>query len=106
MEKEKLYMPQGLNTNKEFLKGLEYNSFGIMGIIILFLNIPNVIITIFLKKPIIFTIWYITLTCMFSYMVCIKDNSNISVFDMFGFFIKFIRTQKKYEYISKDEMRS
>lgn len=104
IKKEKLYIPQGLNTNKEFMKGLEFKSLGISLIIILILNIPNILITIFFNKTSFFFIFYLTISGILSIGLVIKDN-NLSILDIIGFFIKFINSQKKYEYISKDEWR-
>lgn len=103
MDENKLYMPQGLNVNKEFMKGLENKSIITMFIIIIILNIPNIILSLFFIKAVQFPVFYLTISVMIGYMLVVKDSSNISVLDILGFFIKFISTQKKYEYILKDE---
>lgn len=103
MDENKLYMPQGLNTNKEFMKGLENKAIITMFIIIIILNIPNIILSLFFIKAVQFPVFYLTISVMIGYMLVVKDSSNISVLDILGFFIKFISTQKKYEYILKDE---
>ena len=99
IKKEKLYIPHGLNTNKEFMKGLEFKA-----LIVAILNIPNILITIIFKKTVFFFIFYLTVTGILSVGLVVKDN-NVSVLDILGFFIKFINSQKKYEYIAKDEWR-
>lgn len=104
IKKEKLYIPHGLNTNKEFMKGLEFKALGIALIIAVILNIPNILITIIFKKTVFFFIFYLTVTGILSVGLVVKDN-NVSVLDILGFFIKFINSQKKYEYIAKDEWR-
>lgn len=103
-EKEKLYIPQGLSTSKEIFKGLDQKSLIVMAIIFLTLNIPNLIITIFMRQP-LFTVFYMTITFMLSAMLVVKDNTGVNVLDILGFFIRFIKTQKKYEYVQKDEWR-
>lgn len=75
-----------------------------MAIIFLTLNIPNLIITIFMRQP-LFTVFYMTITFMLSAMLVVKDNTGVNVLDILGFFIRFIKTQKKYEYVQKDEWR-
>lgn len=101
-EKEKLYIPQGLNTNKEFLKGLETKSIFLAFTIIAFINIPNLILSIFFIRQILFFITYMTISSIFAFLLVIKEN-NLSILDILMFFFKYLKTQKKYEYIAKDE---
>ncbi len=103
-EKEKLYMPQGLNTNKEIIRGLEKESIGTLLMLFFLFNIINIIITIFIRN-ITFAVLYITISAMVSYMLVVKDNTGISVLDIIGFFFRFMNTQKKYSYMQKNEWR-
>lgn len=103
-EKIKLYIPQGLNTNKELFKGIDQKSLITMAIIFIGLNIPNVLLSIFIRKP-LFTVLYLSISFMLSAMLVVKDGSGVNVLDILGFFIRFLKTQKKYEYLQKDEWR-
>ncbi|TRW28064.1 hypothetical protein FL857_03470 [Criibacterium bergeronii] len=104
-EKIKLYIPQGLNTNKELFKGIDQKSLITMAIIFIGLNIPNVLLSIFIIKKPLFTVFYLSICFMLSAMLVVKDSSGVNVLDILGFFIRFLKTQKRYEYLQKDEWR-
>lgn len=101
-EKERLYIPQGLNTNKEFLQGFEFKALPTMLIIFVMLNVPNIIITIVIKN-ILFCIFYLTISFIFSAMLIMKDSAGTSMLDIIIFFIKYSKSQKEYKYISEKE---
>lgn len=97
MEKDKLYIPQGLKVEKEIFQGFSKKEMTRAFIISLIIMSINALIYLFTKNTLRFII--ITLSGITaSVMITQKDRSNISVFDQVKFMVKFHKSQKYYPY--------
>lgn len=97
MEKDKLYIPQGLKVEKEIFQGFSKKEMTRAFIICLITMAVNALIYLFTKNTMRFII--ITLSGITaSIMVTQKDRSNISVFDQVRFMIRYHKSQKYYPY--------
>ncbi|HEX2925670.1 MAG TPA: hypothetical protein VHP38_05360 [Ruminiclostridium sp.] len=103
--RDTLYIPAGLKTQKEIYSGFGKNELwqAIIGILVIggldaffsllvFKNIPVFVILLLLG--------------IFVSVMCVqKDVTNLSVLDMVENLYKYMRSQKKYYYKSLDEWR-
>lgn len=97
-EKEnKLYIPQGLKLRVEIFEGFGKEELGRAIIAIIFGGLLDVIFYLWTKsitKSMIFII-----TVVAGSIICLtKDNTNTSVVDQAKFWIRFLKSQKKYKY--------
>ena len=97
MEKDNLYIPQGLKVDKEIFDGFGKKEMIRAMIIFAILMGVDLVILLFKRSIIVFMI-IVLVSASASIMITQKDRSNISVFDQVKYMIKFHKSQKYYKY--------
>jgi hypothetical protein len=98
MEQEKLYIPYGLKTNKEYFPGFGNKQMRQSVIGTLCFAMPGGLIYSITGALAVF-ILLIIVGIIGSIMFTIRDHNNISVIDQIGTLIKFKKSQQVFKYV-------
>lgn len=97
MEKDNLYIPQGLKVDKEIFDGFGKKEMIRAVTIFSILMMIDGVVYLFKKNIIIFIITML-ISASASIMMTQKDKSNISAYDQIKYMIRFYKSQKYYKY--------
>lgn len=103
-ETQKLFIPTGVKGKTEIAKGFgmrELRRFIISFFALSFLNFCVYLVT----QSVNISLVIFMLSVIGPIMFLIKDETNVSSFDMARFFVRFLRSQKKYPYKYHDHWK-
>lgn len=103
MEKDLLYIPQGLKKKREFFEGYGWYEFGIT-IISCFAALFIVVMLYLFTGNIVAAVLLFLILPSTTVLMIVRNESNISVVSQISFMIRFAREQKKYSYRYRDEL--
>lgn len=102
MEKQSLYIPQGLKTRVEIFEGYGKEELFKTIIATVIAGVFDILLYLIFKNT-VESMVFILVAISGSVMMLTKDKNNISVVDQVGFMIKFTKSQKVYRYKYLDE---
>ncbi|MEA3423120.1 MAG: hypothetical protein U9Q80_04960 [Bacillota bacterium] len=102
MEKQSLYIPQGLKTRVEIFEGYGKEELFKTIIATVIAGVFDILLYLIFKNTVASMV-FILVAISGSVMMLTKDKNNISVVDQVGFMIKFAKSQKVYRYKYLDE---
>lgn len=97
MEKDNLYIPQGLKVDKEIFDGFGKKERNRALSIFFLLMVIDGVVFLFKKNIIVFVITMLV-SGSASIMITQKDKSNISAYDQMRYMLRFHKSQKYYKY--------
>jgi hypothetical protein len=103
IEKEMLYIPQGLKKKREYFDGYGWQEFKATLISVVITAVICFLIYIISKNLVITTLTFLSIPST-TVLFVVKNDSNISVIDQIGFMARYVKEQRKYEYRSGDEL--
>jgi Flp pilus assembly protein TadB len=103
IEKDLLYIPQGLKKKREFFEGYGWYEFGIT-IFSCFAALFICVVLYLLTQNIVLAVLLFLILPSTTVLMIVRNDSNISVVSQIGFMVRFAREQKKYPYRYRDEL--
>ena len=103
--KNTLYIPAGLKTQKEIYSGFGKNEMRQAIIATIVIAGIDVLVSLLILNNLAIFIIALLLGVFMSVMCVQKDTTNLSVLDMITNLYKFMRSQKKYYYKAIEEWR-
>jgi Cu/Ag efflux pump CusA len=102
MEKQSLYIPQGLKTRVEIFEGYGKEELFKTIIATVIAGVFDILLYLIFKNTVTSMV-FILVAIFGSVMMLTKDKNNISVVDQVGFMVRFAKSQKVYRYKYLDE---
>jgi type IV secretory pathway component VirB8 len=103
VQKEVLYIPQGLKKKREYFDGYGWQEFKIT-LLATAITVGICIITFLISRNLVLTVFIFLSLPTTTVVFIVKNDSNISVVDQIHFMIRYAREQRVYEYRSMDEL--
>jgi uncharacterized membrane protein len=105
INKDTLYIPAGLKTQKEYYTGFGKNELRQAVIGTLTIGIIDALVNLVIYDNLVAFVLLLLLGIFICVMCVYKDVTNLSVLDMTVNLFNYMRSQKKYYYVALDEWR-
>ena len=104
IEKDMLYIPQGLKKKREYFDGYGKHEFQIT-LIAAAITIGICFFVYLFSRNLVFMVFTFLALPSTTVLFVIKNDSNISVVDQIRFMVRYAKEQHVYEYRARDELK-